>query len=156
METYRKAMQFDEWRTPKGSRHQRKYQLRQQKPNKTKQIDIQNTSAAENHNTEDKTMQNKKKTKIEKKRAAARAAKQEWSSQRAWDDHIAFLKEENEIEEQERRELREQVEQAWNDHFKWLDEFLAKMTAPCDEEEILITENTFTRFTRKRKYSEII
>ena len=151
METYRKAMQFDEWRTPKGSRHQRKYQLRQQKPNKTKQIDIQNTSA-ENHNTEDKTMQNKKKTKIEKKRAAARAAKEEWRSQRAWDDHIAFLKE----EEQERRELREQVEQAWNDHFKWLDEFLAKMTAPCDEEEILITQNTFTRFTRKRKYSEII
>ena len=151
METYRKAMQFDEWRTPKGSRHQRKYQLRQQKPNKTKQIDIQNTSA-ENHNTEVKTLQKKKKTKTEKSRAAARDGKQEWRSQRAWDDHIAFLKE----EEQERRELREQVEQAWKDHFKWLDEFLAKMMAPYDEEEILITENTFTRFTRKRKYSEII
>ena len=95
METYRKAMQSDEWRTPKGSRHQRKYQLRQQKPNKSKQTDIQNTGVEKNH--EVKTLQKKKKTKTEKSRAAARAAKQEWRSQRAWDDHIALLKEETEL-----------------------------------------------------------
>jgi hypothetical protein len=152
METYHKAMQSDEWRTPKGSRHQRKYQLRQQKPNKSKQTDIQNTGAEKNH--EVKTLQKKKKTKTEKSRAAARAAKQEWRSQRAWDDHIALLKEETELrmdaEQQERRKLRKQAEQAWNDHFKWLDDYLAKNTM-LEDEEILFTTTTFTR---KRKYSE--
>ena len=146
METYRKAMQSDEWRTPKGSRHQRKYQLRQQKPNKSKQTDIQNHEV--------KTLQKKKKTKTEKSRAAARAAKQEWRSQRAWDDHIALLKEETELrmdaEQQERRKLRKQAEQAWNDHFNWLDDYLAKKTM-LEDEEILFTTSTFTR---KRKYSE--
>ena len=101
-------------------------------------------------------MQKKKKTKTEKSRAAARAAKQEWRSQRAWDDHIALLKEETELrmdaEQQERRKLRKQAEQAWNDHFKWLDDYLAKKTMLEDEdEEILFTTTTFTR---KRKYSE--
>ena len=96
----------------------------------------------------------KKKTKTEKSRAAARAAKQEWRSQRAWDDHIALLKEETELrmdaEQQERRKLRKQAEQAWNDHFKWLDDYLAKNTM-LEDEEILFTTSTFTR---KRKYSE--
>lgn len=155
METYRKAMQSEEWRTPKGSRHQRTYQLRCQKPNKTKQTDIKNTYTEKLH-PEAKASQKKKKTKTEKSRAAARAAKQEWRSHRAWDDHIALLKEENELrleaEAQERRELRQQVEQAWNDHFKWLDDYLAKMTTVEEDEEILITTNTSTH---KRKYSEV-